>query len=231
MGRYIVPNLAGTGVDTITNGIRNTDSTGVLKFKFLASQFGGIERIRARTVSDTGKWDTLSLATRVLGLELLPAGTNYSKIGGTCEHHGPGGAANCTEPDNNHWAAPEVIDSLTSVAAEWASQFPNEPRLFINDISIPLGGGLDIFGLWEADLVSGRGHQTHREGRDVDIRTAFPNYRTGVNIRDAQGNLILDERGRAVGNQRFNRICRVRGAQPRIHGILGTHSEHYHLDF
>jgi len=163
---------------------------------------------------------------------LLPGGANYNKIGGTCKHHGPGGDGGCATPDNNHWATANVIDTMTSIANVWASQFPNEPRLSINDISLPLGGGFDAFdGQWEADLVPGRGHETHREGMDVDVRTAFPNYRTGVNIRDAQGNLILDERGRPVGNERFNRICRARGVGPHIHGTAGTRSEHYHLDF
>ena len=67
MGRYIVPKVSGTGVDTIASGTRKTDSTGVLKFKFLASQFGGKERIRAQLVDDTTKWDTLSVENTGFG--------------------------------------------------------------------------------------------------------------------------------------------------------------------
>lgn len=68
-GTYRVPKVSGSGFDTVTTFfIRKTDTSGVLKFRFLASQFGGAERIKAHTVSDTTKFDTLSLITTVPGL-------------------------------------------------------------------------------------------------------------------------------------------------------------------
>jgi len=176
-GKYIVPKLTGTGVDTMISGTRKTDSTGVLRFKFLASQFGGSERIKAKLVSDTTKTDTLSLITRVPGLQLLPEGTNYVKVGGTCRHHGPEGPAGCSTPDNDHWGKLAMIQGISSIADSFAQYYPGY-RIRINDISLPYGGGFDLGGNWEDDIIdkfASRdtcnlvGHCTHREGNIADI--------------------------------------------------------------
>ena len=175
--KYIVPKLSGVGVDTITSGARKTDSTGVLRFKFLASQFGGVERIRVRLLSDTTKWDTLSVITRVPGLQLLPVGTNYIKYGGRCEHHGPQAPSGCTTPDTDHWGTADIIQSVIAIADSFAAYYTNF-RIRVNDMSLPLGGGFDIEGNWEADIIdeypqSGDcndvGHCEHREGTVADI--------------------------------------------------------------
>jgi len=178
LGTYRVPKVSGSGFDIIDSSFtRNTDTSGVLKFRFLASQFGGKERIKARTVSDSTKFDTLSLRTRVPGLELLPEGTNYIKYGGTCRHRGPQAPAGCTTPDNDHWGTPDLIESIIAIADSFAVYYSNY-RIRVNDMSLPLGGGFDLGGNWEADVYdqypqsgdcNDTGHCEHREGTVADI--------------------------------------------------------------
>lgn len=235
MGKYRLPKPPpDTGYYLpVDSFIQKTDSLGKVRFRYYASEFGGIEKIKASLLSDTINFDEIDIKVKVDSLYLLPDGMNYTKVGGTCNHHGPGSQSGCTTPDNNHYGTRSVIDSIISIANAWANAFPNEPRLFINDISLPYGGGFDVNGRWEQDIVPGGAHYTHRDGKDVDIRTAFPEppLRAGINIRDVNGNIIRDERGRAIGNELFNIIVRARGGKPSIHGILDTRSEHYHLDF
>ena len=178
LGTYRVAKVSGSGFDIIDSSFtRKTDSTGGVKFRFLASQFGGSERIRARLVSDSTKTDTLSLITRVPGLQLLPEGTNYVKVGGTCRHHGPEGPADCSTPDNDHWGKLAMIQGISSIADSFAQYYPGY-RIRINDISLPYGGGFDLGGNWEDDIIdkfASRdtcnlvGHCTHREGNIADI--------------------------------------------------------------
>jgi hypothetical protein len=149
--------------------VAQTDNTGVLKFRYLASQFGGVERIRARLVSDTTKFDTVSILTRVPGLVLLSDGdTNYIKTGGTCDHHGPRSDTlyqSCRTPDNNHWISSIAADSLARAAYEFlnARWNVNREKMRLNDIGLPHGGLFDINGQWLP------AHVSHRTGQDVDI--------------------------------------------------------------
>jgi hypothetical protein len=218
-----VPKATGTGFDTVsTSFVRKTDSTGVLKFKFLASQFGGVERIKARLVSDSTRFDTLSLMTRVPGLELLPVGNKYVKVGGTCEHHGPSDrtsvADSCKLRDHNHFAATVVRDSLPLMAQVWLDSL-RQDTLFVNDIGLPYGGMFDVDGDWRPE------HTEHREGKDADLRTAIPtgqNARRGIKVRNAAGE--------TVDNTKFESQAKRFGAKAKIHKRQ-TIYEHYHLDY
>ncbi|MEK9137343.1 MAG: hypothetical protein AAB393_09475, partial [Bacteroidota bacterium] len=163
LGTYRIPKVTGIGFDTVnTFFVRKTDSTGVLKFRFLASQFGGGERIKARTVSDTTKFDTLSLVTIVSSLVQLPTSNDYTLSGQTAAH------------PSNHWVNVEARDSLIAGAiafrrARWNTQ---GERMRINDLSLRYGGGLDIQNGWVRDVQTqcrSFGHCSHREGLDVDI--------------------------------------------------------------
>ncbi len=176
-----------------------TDNTGRLRFRYVASQFGGVERITARLVSDTTKFDTLSVKTRVPGLQLLPDGANYDLVGGTCKHHGPDDDAPiaCQTPDNNHYAAQIVRDSLPLMANVWADNL-RQRKLDINDISLPYGGMLDVSGQWRPE------HSYDREGLEVDVRTERPG-RAGVKVRNAQG--------KWMGNSNFEKLGKKYGVK------------------
>ena len=208
-----------------------------IRTRYQPSMFGGEESIIASLVlSPPAITGADTVVVRVPRLVLLPQGTNYTKVGGTCNHHGSSDqlASNspCQTPDNNHHVSREVIDSLVAIANAWNQAFPTQNRLMINDIGLPNGGAFDINGNWERDIAPGSvGHETHRLGRSVDIRTAFRNVRSGVNIRNRSGTVTRDERGRVIGNIDFNDICSDRSATARIHGEIETTGEHYHLDF
>ena len=162
MGKYKYPRDTTANRDSI---VARTDNTGRIKFRYVASQFGGVERIKAILVSDTTKFDTLSLMTRVPGLLPFPAGVNYSKTGGTCTHYGPGNPSGCTTPDNNHYFVSQTaIDSLTYAASQFKkAKWNTTGNMRLNDMSLPLGGLFDKDGKWR------RPHKAHRIGRSVDI--------------------------------------------------------------
>jgi hypothetical protein len=205
-----------------------------IRTTYQASLFGGKEKIIATILNITPAIaDTDSVIVRVPNLVLLPQGEHYVPVGGTCEHHGPRGEGDldpCASPDNNHFVRRGVVDVLTAIAEAWFEL--DGHVLYINDISLPNGGGFDVGGGWQADICPNCfGHETHRIGNDIDIRTAFPNVRLGIWIRDEQGDLYVDERGRARGNPEFNSICNDRAIGHQIHGRLRTTNEHYHLQF
>jgi hypothetical protein len=218
MGRYIIPRIPGPGVDTVDTFTRRTDSTGTLRFTFLASQFGGVEQIKARLVSDTTRFDTLSLITIVKGLSrLVDNSSRFDLVGGTCQHHGPGSPAGCSQtPDNNHYTAQIVRDSLPLIANAWVDSL-GQTMLFINDMSLPYGGLFDISGQWRPS------HAEHREGLDADIRTEIHGVRVGVKVRDASG--------KWKGNAAFESLARAYGVKKADGHFKGTMLEHYHLDY
>ncbi|MBM4162705.1 MAG: hypothetical protein FJ217_16615 [Ignavibacteria bacterium] len=148
-----------------------TQSNGKASYTYVASRFGDRMKLRVESLENKLLWDTLSVVERVPDLELLPDSPNYVKIGGTCNHHGPrddSEYANCRTPDNNHWGALLTLQAIDSIAANYHREFPNDPRLRVNDISLQLGGRFDINGGW----VGNGYHEFHRFGRDVDIRSS-----------------------------------------------------------
>lgn len=214
MGRYLYP-IGST--DTVQIITAQTDSLGRLMFRYVASQFGGVERIRARLVSDTTNFDTLRLSTRVPGLQLLADGTNYVKVGGTCRHHGPSTTepTACRTPDNDHWATTGMIQTINTIADSFATYY-SDFKIRVNDISLPRGGGFDVGGNWEDDIIdkfASRdtcnlvGHCEHREGNIADI-SFLVRDRLG---RDMQ--MTPEQRERMWGILRY---------------VVGSPSEHGH---
>jgi len=70
-----------------------------------------------------------------------------------------------------------MVQTITTIADSFAQYHPNY-RIRVNDIGLPFGGGFDIGGNWEADIVdqypddarcNDTGHCEHREGKTVDI--------------------------------------------------------------
>ncbi|MBF8247468.1 MAG: hypothetical protein HW374_268 [Bacteroidetes bacterium] len=192
-----------------------TQVDGREELDYVASMFGDRMRLRVESTEKPLLWDTVSVVERVPGLVLLPEGTNYNKIGGTCAHHGPGGPTGCTTPDNNHYAAQLVRDSLPFMANKWVDSL-GQDALSINDISLPYGGLFDVGGHWVPE------HSEHREGLDVDVRTARPG-RSGVEVRNAAGTW--------KGNTAFENLAKAYGVKKLDGHKKGTDEEHYHLDY
>jgi hypothetical protein len=122
-------------------------------------------------------FDSISIVEKVAGLTLLPEGTNYKNIGGTCNHHGPSdilsSTSPCQTPDNNHWCIPSFADSLQLVINKFYNWSSSEEGggipiiVYLNDMSLPFGGRFDINGRW--DGRTSQTHLYHRIGTSVDI--------------------------------------------------------------
>jgi hypothetical protein len=151
--------------------VLTTDASGrAVVDSFVASPIAGRYIVTASLVAASAIRDTVNLTVAVPGLELLPEGQNYVKIGGTCDHHGPSDKslaevpANCRTPDNDHWVASSSLASLDSAALAFREDQRNRTGLMrLNDVSLPFGGLFDIAGRWRTK------HDSHRTGRDVDI--------------------------------------------------------------
>jgi len=56
-----------------------------------------------------------------------------------------------------HWGTPRLVYGMERAAARWAREQPNAPRLGFGNMSLKKGGFY-------------KGHETHRTGRDCDVR-------------------------------------------------------------
>lgn len=155
----------------------------------------------------------VEIEVKVPDLKKLPDGSsNYEKVGGTDEHHGP---PSHPSEDNNHWGAPDVIDALDTIAAKAKTKFSLTNVLRYNDISLGVdaenkgyGGRFDVNGNWTGS------HAEHREGKDVDVRKNPPRA-------DGLDESLLDPFAYDVV------IDVYPSAVVTIHGPI----EHFHIDF
>jgi len=171
MARYMLEQQQHPGsYDTLETFDHPTDANGIMRFRFLASEFGGSEFTTVALKSDTTISDTLSFFTRVPGLRLLPAGTHYIKEGGTCDHHGPGGEGACGTPDTDHYGDSLLVKYIPIIADSLAAIYP-ELTLHVNDLSLPYGGRFDLKGRW--GVPPGTSHVEHRIGINADLPVRF----------------------------------------------------------
>jgi len=168
--------------DTSDFLIKQTDANGKLRFRYVASQFGGVERITARLVSDTTSFDTLSLITRVPGLDSLGSGDHYVLVGAPNNWAQTNDSCRPSPPVSqhfkNHYGTQRLHQAVQQIAARYDSLYPGI-RLRVNDMSIVFGGGFDTRNGWMADIVdqyptntkkcNDHGHCSHRQGLHADI--------------------------------------------------------------
>jgi hypothetical protein len=67
-----------------------------------------------------------------------------------------------THPDN-HYGSPALVSKISALADQFKAQYSSP--IYVNDMSLQWGGLFDYRAQW------GTPHQTHREGRHVDIRS------------------------------------------------------------
>jgi hypothetical protein len=188
----------GTSWSTADSLLLRTDTNGSVSFQFLASSYGRIERLKATEVSSIGTnmetTDTVRIKTFVPSLVEMPEAGTYILTGEVPNHR------------SNHWINPRLRDSLTSACSAYRTQSWNRNHTLIrvNDIALPFGGGLDIFGAWERDTESqcaSYGHCSHREGEDVDIEN-LNNLRKLIEIFENRRMHFIDE-GQFEGSTRY----------------------------
>jgi hypothetical protein len=214
-----------------------TQIGGIFEVTFFSSIFGDTMMILLESMENKLLKDTLKIVEKVPGLELLPESVSYSKIGGTCNHHGPSDNPNvpdsCRTPDNNHWGTQSTIAAIDTISIIYRNMFPNDPKLNINDMSLIYGGRFDINGKWSGSTH----HQYHRLGIDADIRSwSIPK---GDDFADTNGNgdydlgepITNDINGNGVydrNRESFNNICIDHGVNEVL---FEQNPEHYHLFF
>lgn len=143
-----------------------TDANGEFRSRYTASAFGGKEIIIAKSEECPGEEGRATLTVKVPGLVELYSGASYYY--------------ELKEPTSSHpspyWVADDVRLVIALIADLYHYNLPNNPNLVITDASLEWGGGFDIGGHWEDCITprrlggDGHGHQTHREGRDIDVR-------------------------------------------------------------
>lgn len=190
-----------------------SDSNGETKFVFTAPLFGGSTRVIA-SVPGGNMQQLADVIIKVPGLQELPAGNNYHKIGRTDEH------------PFNHFGKPETLTGLQQIADVYKAEYypngfpPNPPgmnprdmlgpndwyKIHYNDISLRNGGKFEIAGNWS---IVNNEHAEHRVGRNCDTRSK--NIPTSRWTRLKQ---IFEERG-----------------SPQYNDETGRSAPHWHLRF
>ena len=186
-----------------------TIENGKAAFGYVASNFGDRMVIKAESKRSPLLFDTISIVEKIPDLELLPHSTDYNKVGGRTQHHGPSDKSemevpiSCRTPDNNHWGMHSTIVALDSIVANHHRYYPSDNTLCINDVSLPLGGKFDINGSWSEE----DDHDFHRLGRDADLRSSTITFR-----------------------EEFEEICSFFSVLADLE-FEGESREHYHLYF
>ena len=153
-------------------------------------------------------------------------------IGGTNEHNGT----------HNHFGINDVVQNIIQISNDWKEEHPDKHILEINDISLPFGGKFDVNGKWNG------AHQTHRKGRNVDIRSYRittsnqTDYYVDINqngVYDAGVDEFHKNTGHAVPpnykfiddlTQSIRAICQSYHEQPVLEHPNKT-GEHFHLNY
>ncbi|MFH2204870.1 MAG: hypothetical protein ABIJ96_17290 [Elusimicrobiota bacterium] len=161
-------------------------------WEFVAPSFAS--QIRLVVVASGGCGNTLMWNgdVKIPGLKKLVPGEGYELIGATQAH------------PETHYLMPEVETNLRGIASSYAASFPDAKPLQIHDISLPLGGVLDVYYSFKHP------HTTHWWGYEADIpRDEIPE----------------DHRAR------LEQIMEEAGARVLVEQVPYTQSTHYHLDF
>lgn len=158
----------GTDIEARGQFTARTDTSGRILFQYMGPPYGGIFDLVSKTcIGDDFLSSSDSLLVTAGLLLLLPEDSCYIKIGGTCDHHGPGASIDsCTTPDHNHWGTLELLTAIDSIATKYFRRFPGY-RLRVNDISLESGGLFDSDRNWIR--VPNVSHLEHRCGKQVDI--------------------------------------------------------------
>lgn len=111
----------------------------------------------------------------------LQAGADYELIGGTPPHPNA----------NSHYGVQSLINDIPNIADDWNEWLQGRSgdegennTLKVNDMSLVWGGLFDVGQNVNGQLTGNwrRPHQTHREGRDMDVRVWRWNNATGWGV-------------------------------------------------
>jgi hypothetical protein len=143
----------------------NTSDSGKYATLYIASAFGGKERIIVKSTETTQK-DSLELSVRIPNLVPLGSGSNHI----ITMHTSPDAEQRHAVINTNH-GTPNVVERVRTAALNYAQELEltNDTFLAAIDMSLPLGGLFDIGGNWQPP------HQWHRLGRSIDFSRFYRN--------------------------------------------------------
>jgi hypothetical protein len=131
-------------VGTLSSTSGTTDQNGVFTAVYTAPIFSGNRRF---TATMNGVTKEVGIGVFINGLQELPAGSGYDRVGQTATH------------PLNLWGTATAVASLPLIASDYMAMFPGSANLRFNDMSLPSGGKFEIAGDW------GNGsHAEHRVG-------------------------------------------------------------------
>jgi hypothetical protein len=137
-------------------------------------------------VSDTTKFDTLSVKTRVPGLVELGSGSHYELVGTPNNHSGTNDPCRTVAPISqhykNHYGTTRILQAVREIADAYDSLHPGI-RLRINDMSLVFGGLFDTKHNADPPTPWMTPHREHRIGINADIGI------TGIDTADSCVNL------------------------------------------
>jgi hypothetical protein len=111
----------------------------------------------------------------------------------------------------NHFLVPPVRAAIQVVAQRYRMEFPANPVIALNDMSLPLAGKFDLNLTWTTGS-----HFNHSRGFATDVRgNGGPNSIPQV----------------PAVQQRFIQLCRDAGALIVLHESVGAQNEHFHCEF
>lgn len=180
--------------------IVNTGASGTVSVTYTAPEPSGPVWLKG-SVTGSG-WIQKQIKIEVAGLARYGPELGADTVGGIAGAH-----------TDNHYATPAHIGRLAALVFMYNRQFPNGPRLKLNDSSLQLGGLFDVNKDWHPD------HAGHRWGNNTDVKTHIGStaYLSPEQINAIQGiwmNLI------------------GRGTQGIIlHPVGGRVSPHIHLAY
>ncbi len=155
-----------------------------LRTSYLASLFGGKERIIATMKSFVAIADTDTVVVRVPNLRELLPGQHYELVGTPLNHAGTNDPCRSTPPTSqhyrNHFGTSTLLKALASISSAYDSLHTGV-RIRVNDMSLESGGLLDAdtARIWRSP------HKEHRKGINADI---------GVKAIDASNDCVdIDE--------------------------------------
>ena len=180
--------------------VRGTTGATEMEVSFLAPSVAGDHMIRATCLDPTcDEEEEVTIWVGHKGFVRLPPSEFYVLIPNRDTEH----------PDN-HYMTPDAGDRVVRIAKSHHEIFPDDPVLHLNDASLERGGMFD-FSYPARQQYWRPPHQTHRDGRRIDIRAnSLP---TAIPEQNFDG---------------FEMIVEDENCVAEIHN-QGTNSQHYHM--
>lgn len=174
------------------------------------TKIGLAEKLMHRPNTEFGTTGTYNYAvgfTDIYWVEektIAPNNGRWVHVGGGTTGHGGN--------EYNHWMEQGAAYGIYYTINDFATAYPEQTRVCVNDMALPFGGKFDIYRSWDSP------HQWHDRGLAVDIAT------TGGNACPTQGSGGIPTGLADV----FVRQCLNQGADPaRTHSV----SNHIHCNW